>query len=53
MTHNIIFQELATGLQVIVTDKESTDSNDVRSMAQLSAIRHNLILISITQIFDV
>ena len=53
MIHNIIFKDLATGLQVLVTDEESTDSNAVREVALITASKNEYKLISITQIFDV
>ena len=51
MKHKILFQDLATGLQVVVTDKESTDSNAVREVALTTALKNGYKLISITQIF--
>ena len=52
MTHNIIFQDLETGLQVIVTDDKETDSNAVREVALITASKNGCKLISITQTFE-
>jgi phosphoribosylpyrophosphate synthetase len=50
MKHTIIFQD-STGHQILITDDKIKDSNTIRVAAQLTAIKGNLKILSITQQF--